>query len=309
MRKVGIELEYAGLDIKKSAQIVQELFSGECSFKNQLVCDINNSDLGDFKIELDAIPLQKLLQKVESHSKEGDVAAKELAQMLSKASATIVPYEIVAPPVALNRVKELERLCQRLGEHGAKSTKDHFYYAFGMHINPEVCAMDPGYILNHIQSFLLLSPWLVTQHQIDLTRRITSYIDPFPGAYYRLVLDKTYQPDTEQLIRDYHQYNPTRDRGLDMTPLFAYLDETLTRSLYGKEEKINKRPTFHYRLPNCEIGNPNWSIQGQLDIWFEVEKLAHHNDRLESLIEKWQSHEKKMMPLESQWRKVIEKEL
>ncbi|OBX33760.1 putative amidoligase enzyme [Halomonas elongata] len=38
------------------------------------------------------------------------------------------------------------------------------------------------------------------------------------------MLDPDYQPDLRTLIDDYLEYNPTRNRELDLLPLFAYLD-------------------------------------------------------------------------------------
>lgn len=200
----------------------------------------------------------------------------------------------------------MEELRKELLKAGAKDTKENLYNAFWLHINPETASLEADYIVRHIQSFLLLSPWLKKQHGIDITRKVTSFIDPFPKAYLELVLNDNYAPDTEQLILDYHEHNPTRNRALDMLPLFAHINESLVRELYGKEEKINKRPTFHYRLPNSEIANKEWSFNTEWKRWLNVENLAHDDKNRRQLIDRWQTHYERWFSFESEWIKEIE---
>lgn len=68
----------------------------------------------------------------------------------------------------------------------------------------------------------------------DMARRLTPYIDPFDKEYIERILDPAYVPTMRQLIDDYLDYNPTRNRALD---LFAsiYLDRC--RSCYGTDER------------------------------------------------------------------------
>ena len=113
----------------------------------------------------------------------------------------------------------------------------------------------------------------------------------------------------KQLIKDYHEHNPTRNRSFDMTPSFAFIDEGLTRSLYGREEKINKRPTFHYRLPNCELSNPDWSIDKEWGIWQKVEKLALDDSLLPTMIDKWNEKNESLMSFDTFWIKEINEEI
>ena len=39
-------------------------------------------------------------------------------------------------------------------------------------------------------------------------------------------------------------------------------------------EKINGRPTFHYRLPDARVSDPGWSIAPDWNRWVAVERLA-----------------------------------
>src|SRR3546814_9457337 len=41
------------------------------------------------------------------------------------------------------------------------------------------------------------------------------------------------------------------------------------------DELIKARPTFHYRLPNARLADPQWSIVREWNLWVRVERLAH----------------------------------
>jgi hypothetical protein len=95
----------------------------------------------------------------------------------------------------------------------------------------------------------------------------------YPQAYRQRVLAPDYWPDQTTLIADYLTANPTRNRGLDLLPLFAYLNEEQVRSALP-HEKIGPRPALHYRLPQCHLSDPNWSILPSWERWLTVERLA-----------------------------------
>jgi hypothetical protein len=88
------------------------------------------------------------------------------------------------------------------------------------------------------------------------------------------VVAPDYWPDLDDLMDDYLAANPTRDRNLDLLPLFLLLDERRVRAQL-LEEKISKRPVLHYRLPTARVGQAGWSIA--LNWWnrlVAVERLA-----------------------------------
>jgi len=99
----------------------------------------------------------------------------------------------------------------------------------------------------------MASPWLWRAIDPDTTRRLLNFAEPFPDEYVRLLAGESYWPDESALIDDYVRLNPTRNRDLDMLPLLAFLDEDRVRSKLP-DEKINPRPTFHYRLPDMRSG-------------------------------------------------------
>lgn len=309
-RKIGWEIEYAGLSLKQSSDIVKHLFGGCIDKENDAVFKVKNTELGDFELVLDATHLQKIAAatgKLETNSDDNliDDISIHVGKLVNKAGAKITPFEIVTPPIALSDLSKMEKLRKALLKAGAEDTKKNIYTAFGVHINPEVASLETDYILRHLQSFLLLEPWLKQLHNIDLTRKVTSFIDPFPKSYINLLLDNCYETNTEQLILDYHRHNPTRNRSLDMLPLFAYINEDLVRELFGEKEKINKRPTFHYRLPNSELADEDWSFNTEWSRWLNVETLADDKQSLHKLINQWQIHHERWFSFELEWAKEI----
>ncbi|MBR9886008.1 MAG: hypothetical protein GYB21_21140, partial [Oceanospirillales bacterium] len=77
-------------------------------------------------------------------------------------------------------------------------------------------------------------------------------------------------------------HNPSRNRALDLLPLLAEIDEARVRRVVD-DAKIKSRPTFHYRLPNCQIEKPGWSLAHSWNLWWIVETLAERRDDLDRL--------------------------
>lgn len=317
-RKVGFEIEFASVSTRKTAELIQRIFGGDLEKSSDAKYVIKGTDIGDFTVELDAIPLQKIAKKNHNIKKDinspdendwWDELSYELGRSIGKMGEKIVPVEVVAPPVALSKLDILERLCEELEKIGAEGTKESFYFAFGLHINPEVISLKADYLLGVLQSFLLLYPWLKEQHDVDMTRQLSGYVHAFPASYLEVVLAEDYSPDLTQLIKDYHEHNPSRNRALDMLPVFAYIDEKRVRELYGQKEKINNRPTFHYRLPNCALKSKHWSLNREWKLWLYVEALAEDKELRTTLIKKWQQHQDKWFSMDFQWKEQIEEHM
>ena len=104
-----------------------------------------------------------------------------------------------------------------------------------------------------------------------------------------LVLSNTYAPGTKALIDDYLEYNPTRNRALDMLPILCELDEARVLNAINDEERnlIKGRPAFHYRLPDCKVNVPGWSAAAPWNQWVYIEKIASDDSLLHELIGEW----------------------
>jgi hypothetical protein len=285
-RRVGIEIEFGSVSTQVAAQQVQQLFGGDLREDDRHRFQIHNTRFGEFLVELDS-------QYVHRVADEGDAGKRKLTArlrtVLGDVSELVVPNEIVCPPVEIEHLTELEALTDSLVAIGASGTSASAFYAFGCQLNPEIVDKDVSYILSMLRAYLLMSPWLRAVIELDLTRRIVSFADPFPDEYTRRICDADYAPGMSELIDDYLVFNPTRNRELDMLPLFAWLDEARVAARLD-DARIKKRPTFHYRLPDAKIGQPDWSLALEWNRWCVVERLAADTDRLNAMCEAFLSN-------------------
>ena len=283
-RRVGIEIELAGVDPEIAAGLIEELLGGKRVEKTRFEIDVVDSRFGDFKLELDSSYLKQLAADEAAKQVPPSPLGTVTADLLARASELLVPWEIVSPPIAFAEAETLCELVSRLRENGALGTRHALQFAFGVHLNPELPDLRAGTIVNYLRAYVCLYDWIVARERIDLTRKLTPYIDHFRKPYIRKLLDPQYEPSQQQLIDDYLRHNPTRNRSLDMLPLFAHLDEARVKAVVD-DDRINPRPTFHYRLPNCDIDNPDWNLDHPWGLWLEVERLSDDAPRLRRFCE------------------------
>lgn len=283
-RSVGWELELTGVTPDVLTREIKAQFDGHVVEKNRCEYGVAGSRYGDFIIELDANYLKEIAQRQTDQSIINTPLENISADLLTQAGELFVPWEVVTPPMPMDALDELLSLVQRLRKQGALGTRNSPIYAFGVHINPELPSLDAETILNYMRAYFCLFDWIKTEEKIDLSRMMSSYIKHFEKNYIKKVVSWSYQPDQEELIDDYLVYNATRNRSFDMLPLFAFLDEKRVRAVID-DPRIKARPTFHYRLPNCDIDNPDWNLDLPWGCWLEVEKLASDVDKLKSACE------------------------
>lgn len=300
-RRVGIEIELAGMSGNQLASAVRDVFDGSIEEKTIFEYRVVGTSLGDFKLELDSAFVKDLATETTTDPTEQDTSlAGELKhlsdQAITYAAEQLVPWEIVAPPVVLSRLPEFGPLVDLLRQSGAKGTRHALRFAFGVHLNPELPALDAQTILRYIRAYFCLYDWLAHAEDIDISRRATPYINHFDQSYIQKVISDSYTPDITTLIDDYLEANPTRNRGLDMLPLFAYLDKERVE-LALKDERVQARPTLHYRLPNCDIDNPQWCLTTPWTYWLEVERLATDAKQLEALCSAYNTALENSIPL------------
>lgn len=285
LRRVGVELEYAGLPLPRSAALVAGHYGGTVREESLNHYCVETPRFGTFSIKLDMALMQRISTEA-ARQRQTDPEHETLETMaekvLSPIVSTWVPNEIVTPPIPLDALEEVDGLCRLLAEHGAKGTDASPIYAFGLHLNPEMPDIPPERLKDYLAAFVLLQDWLKEQTRMDFTRQITTFAKLFPVEYGRVLLAENYAPDLATLIDDYLAFNPTRNRALDMLPLFCHFDEARVRRAVD-DPRVRARPTFHYRLPNCSINDPGWSIVREWGLWVAVEQLAEDTARLKSL--------------------------
>ncbi|MBN66682.1 MAG: hypothetical protein CMM94_03840 [Rickettsiales bacterium] len=300
-RKVGIELEFIGVSIDQTADLISDIIGGSRSRANDHVLEIEHDDYGTFRVELDSSLMQKLSDSSKSNG-EYAFLAKAGHAALSPILSQVVPVEIVTPPLPIEAIDTFEDIVQALRSAGAKGTSASQINAFGVHFNPDIPDKKPETILAFIQAFGLLYPMLKESMETDLTREVTPFISPYPKEYVSMILHPDYAPNWQQLIDHYIQYNPTRDRALDMLPLFAWIEEDRVRSQV-ESHLIKARPTFHFRMPNSRVDEPDWSINKEWRHWLEIEALAFDDDRRREMAEAYHRILQSPWPFsETRWR-------
>lgn len=293
-RKAGFELEFGNISARRTGRILRDRFGGEIKEINPFHLKLENSSLGNIKIERDADVLtstkyRKFIHKIDpqfSHSQ----LLKEIEDGIDKLSSFVIPCEIVTEPLLFEDFPKLDQIVEILNLNKVQGTQDSLLNAFGLHINPSVPDLTPDTVLSFIQSFILLEEWLIEFSDIDVTRRyFTNYIDPFPQDYCDIALNKDYTPDKHELIDDYMHHNPTRNRALDFLPILSEIDYKRVLSKLKPAEKnlVSSRPAFHYRLPNCKVGDLSWKISDEWNRWWYVEQIASNKDLRIQLLEKW----------------------
>lgn len=307
-RRVGVELEISGLELDVLAGQVADFLGLQVEAAGRYERVLSGDPDGDWVIELDFNLLKKLGREPRDDGTMTTDVASAAEYLLAWAAEALVPLEIVSPPLPLQRLSQFEGLIERLRQAGAKGTSDSLTNAFGLQFNPELPSFEPRFITASLRAFVCLYDWLFARADIDMSRRVTSYVDPFPGDYVRKIIAPDYRPQLPRLIDDYLADNPTRNRALDMLPLFAYLDEDRVRA-QTDDELIKARPTFHYRLPDCDIHTPGWGLHVAWNDWVEVERLAADETRLKACCTAYQTHlDSTVERLFGDWAKSVERE-
>jgi hypothetical protein len=193
----------------------------------------------------------------------------------------LVPVEIVCPPIEITRLDSLDPLVESLRAAGAVGTEESLFAAYGVHINTEIPALDAATMFRYLKSFALLQWWLVDRYEVDPARKLSPYIDLYPEAYLRQ-LASLQDADMDRIFEDYLAHNATRNRALDMLPMLAQVDEARVQQAVD-DPRVKARPAFHYRLPDCHIEKPDWSLCSAWDSWLKVEELGDRAEWLEEL--------------------------
>jgi hypothetical protein len=276
IRKVGFELEFAGLELNQAVRVVETVFSGTRTSESAAACEVAVDGLGTFSVELDWAFLKKIAAAGQSPDRSGD-----WVELLSQAAALLVPVEVVCPPIVVSELHRLEPLIKELRRAGARGTEDSLIAAYGVHINAEIPRLDAQVVFHYLRSFSLLQWWLVHAHHVDMARRISPYVDLYPEMYVQQLLSEK-SPDMTRIMTGYLDNNASRNRALDLLPLLSCVDRAMVENAVA-DTKIKARPAFHYRLPNCQIDKLGWSLAGPWNIWWVVEELAYRPEDLTQL--------------------------
>ncbi len=311
-RRVGFEFEFTGISMELASEIIQSLYGGEIKRESTYIYSVNQTAFGSFKLELDAQLLRdkkyeelfdKLGINISTYKKK-----ESLEDSLKGLASSVVPFEIITPPVKLSQMYQLNKLVDKLRAHKVKGTGSSFIYAFGLHLNPEIADASVGSVLNHLRAYVLLDPWIRKNSKINISRQITPYINEYEEDYIIHILNPMYKPDLNQLIRDYIKFDNSRNRPLDLLPLFMFLEKELTSSLLLSDTITSSRPTYHYRLPNCSLEDENWSLAQEWNRWVLVETLANDEQSLNQYSRAYLKMKREtLIRFDSKWIKLMDR--
>jgi len=283
-RRVGVEIELTGLEPHDVAQLVQARFGGDIQVRGPHVFDVVGTTHGTFECELD----------MRAAKTADNVAPGSLQEVSARIAGDVgqflLPVEIVCPPIEASAVSQIDALAHDLRAAGAKGSGDNLLRACGLQLNPEIRSDNASDVARTLRAYVILSDWLRREIDVDLTRQTLGYAEPFPKGYTTLIAASGYHAEWPKLIDDYLQFNPTRNRELDMLPLFAWKDDGRVRAVV-QSGLVKARPTYHYRLPNTAFEKPDWSPIDEWHRWLTVERLADDEQRLNSAAEAFLNHQ------------------
>lgn len=294
-RHVGVEIEFAAVSAEDATGVVKALFGGEIETVDPHQYFVRGTELGDFECKLDFQYAHKTAGPEEKATPILGEFGERLRHIVGDVSSLVAPCEVVCPPLEIAQLPRIDDLREALRRAGAAGTGEGLLYAFGAQLNPEIASRSPEYVLSILQAYMLLSDWLRAEIAIDPARWLLSFADPFPEAYQELVLSEDYRPGMETLIDNHLAYNATRNRELDMLPLFCWLDPQRVRNAMD-DPRIKPRPTFHYRLPNAQMQDPGWTIATEWNRWCRVEYLAADRAALAGACRAWLENREEIFP-------------
>ena len=150
-RRVGVELEFSGCEPEQILECITDVFGGDVNKHSIFNYQVKQTSVGDFTLELDA----QILQKIVTHDNEetqpdNDVNYAE--SLLKYAAESLVPWEVVTPPITVSRLSELNSLVNCLRDKGALGTRSAARYAFGLHLNPDLPDLSANILVQYMQA-------------------------------------------------------------------------------------------------------------------------------------------------------------
>ena len=270
-RRVGVEVEFAGLDVDQAARVIAARCGGRLEAQDARTILLQGSDLGDIRVELDIALKQQWAETL-------------AAQVLGD----LIPVEVITEPLAQTALPRVGALLQALVAEGALGTKARLAYGFGIHFNIELPSEDTAALVATARAFALCEDWLRAADPLDPARRVLPFVAPFP-APLRAALARARDWAPEDLARAMVAHAPSRNFGLDLLPALEHL---CPDALSGIPEGHLKggRPAFHYRLPEARLEWEDWSLAYEWNRWVVIETVAADAALLAALARDWMDH-------------------
>ncbi|WP_168201367.1 amidoligase family protein [Qingshengfaniella alkalisoli] len=285
-RRVGLEIEFSGLTEAQTAKIVTGRFGGDIRTQSPYEVEIENTEIGKVKIELDS-----------AYAKADRNAVLDAGLDLAR---SVIPTEIVTQPLSQGQLGLMQSLCADLAKHGAQGSRTNLLRGFGMHINPEIAGQDTESIVPVMRAYALMEDWLREADPIDPSRRMMPFVDPYPS---RLIdaLARYGDLPKDEVFRIYLDLADGRNHGLDVLPVIVETADASLADRVRRNRQVKGRPAWHYRLPDCRIDEPDWSIAAEWNRWVLVERAACMPELVEELAEAWLKRRKELTSIRLEW--------
>lgn len=266
-----------GPSVREAAEALGRALGGSIEIEDPHAYKAGRTRLGDIRIEADL--------RYAHPRRHPNLAIRlndRLAAWLGTALSSFVPRELITPPLPISRLPEVDEILESLRMAGARGKGIVLLDSLGLHFNIDPPSLDATTLTSYLKAFLAVEGSLRRRTARGSRRLARALPAKYPPAYVQRVLSPDYWPGFDELAEDYLAANPSRDRGLDLLPLLAYLDENRVRAALP-HEKIGPRPAFHYRLPLAYLGDPGWSIIPEWQHWLAVEELASDRKGLDGI--------------------------
>lgn len=259
-RRVGVEIEFAGLTEAEVARLAMVGLGGRIAAEDAHAVTVENTAIGTIEIELDTA-LKAW-------------GGNRLVDAGLDAARALVPVEIVTEPLDWPGLERLDAFRDTLREAGALGTHDGALLGFGVHFNITVTGVDDAFTARTILAFGLIEHWLRRAMPIDATRRVMPFVDTWPAAFVDTLAQSAPAPAMPAIRRAYARHCNSRNFALDLLPLFKLAEGRAFADRFPGQDNTKARPAFHYRLPDSRIDEADWSLAREWRRWHVVEALA-----------------------------------
>lgn len=290
-RRVGVEIEFAGLTEDEVARLAVAHLGGRIAEQSSHAATVEGTALGKIDIELDTA--------LKAYG------GNPIVDTGLDAARGLIPVEIVTEPLDWAGLDRLDAFRETLRLAGALGTHEGMLLGFGVHFNVSVTAPDDSYTASTILAFALLEDWLRDAMPIDATRRLMPFVDPWPRDFVEIIARSAPAPDIDTIRAAYAEHCNSRNYALDLLPLFKALDEARFHELFPEQTNTKGRPAFHYRLPDSRIDEADWSLAREWERWRAVETLADAPALLEAIAEDYLNRDRPLLGDRSAWARHV----
>ncbi|MEQ8291519.1 MAG: amidoligase family protein [Roseovarius sp.] len=272
-RLTGVEIELGGLGEARCAEICARHLGGVARQVDEAIWQVEDSRIGALKVYLDTA-----LRHADK------TALRDAALSLGR---EVIPVEIVTDPLDRDGLIALDDLREALRQAGALGSGGGLFFGFGVHLNVQVASDRAEAIVPPLLAYALIEDWLRVANPIDQMRRVLPFAAAYPRRLVRRLIALGRGARLGHVMDAYAQEAPSRNFGLDMLPVFAWLDAGRMGSVLTSA--TSARPTFHFRLPDCRIDEPGWTLDSEWRRWRTVERVAADTEALAELSQGWEA--------------------